>query len=570
MSNQTERKWMIRFVFWAKKYAKNNPIVSISFLSGIVGGGTLFWYYLLLGQMPDFTLPQTTGIFSAAFLAGIIVIGTFALTCVAPAAVARYALDEMLPENPTPSYFWIPAEAKAEPAAKVTAQMRAELLNRAFPVELSALSILAWGGIGLTPLADFFWPSDPGLVIAIYAVMVFTLLLLVLMGSQLRSEHRIALRILVAFGFSVIGTLFILHKAGLDAAAPLLSFSFPSGLIPDTSGPSISRQFLRTHVYVLAATLATLATGLLAYAAMLGERRRLQRNAISGPLRPKVPPSMFTTRFWLALVYVAFSSFPLMLALEFAQLNGPAHAIRSLGTIILYLALFNLAFFSMASMKRNFFKASLIAIGFFVVTVMVPMQRPTVIPKGVVFALGLGYFHSSTILLSSLQCPRLAIYGIECEAKKDDAIVVTNVNVLNRMGSTATLELQIRREGSDIDKSLTIAGLALSADLPEPASTHNPKPVLLTREQSVRDFANGDPQQPIIAARQCDDSIASWLRSPWEAEKSRLANRNKYVRLWCVTVNVPADQLLDFDKDGTRSYKGGYSEFIGRQPATKT
>ncbi|MFM0741840.1 hypothetical protein PQQ51_31805 [Paraburkholderia xenovorans] len=570
MPNQIERKWMIRLVFWAKKYAKNNPIVSISFLSGIVGGGTLFWYYLLLGQMPDFTLPQTTGLFSAAFLAGIIVIGTFALTCVAPAAVARYALDEMLPENPAPSHFWIPTEAKAESAAKVTSQMRAELLNRAFPVELTALSILAWCGIGLTPLAEFFWPGDPGLVIVIYAVMVFTLLLLVLLGSLLRRDLRIALRIVVAFGSSAIATLLMLHKAGLDPSTSLLSFSFPSGLIPDTSGPLISRQFLRPHVYALAATLATLATGLLACVAILGERRRLQRDIFSGPPFPKVRPSMFTTRFWLALVYVAFSSLPLMLALEFARLNGPAHAIRSLGTIILYLALFNLAFFSMASMKRNFFKACLIAVGFFVVTVMVPMQRPTVIPKGVVFALGLGNFHSSTILLSSLQCPRLAIYGIECEAKKDDAVVVTNVNVLNRMGSTATLELQIRREGPDIDRSLTVAGFALSADLQDPPATRNPKPVLMTREESAHDFANGDPQQRVIAARQCDDSIASWLQSPWETEKSRLANRNKYVRLWCVTVNVPADQLLDFDKDGTRSYTGGYSEFIGRRPATKT
>ncbi|CAB3810270.1 hypothetical protein [Paraburkholderia fynbosensis] len=141
---------------------------------------------------------------------------------------------------------------------------------------------------------------------------------------------------------------------------------------------------------------------------------------------------------------------------------------------------------------------------------------------------------------------------------------------LNRLGSTATLELQIRRQGPDIDKALNTAGLAVSADLPDPPATLSQKPVLLTREQSVRDFTNGDPKQRIIAARQCDDSIASWLQSPWEAGKTRLASRNRYVRLWCVTVNIPADQLLDFDKDGIRSYKDGYSEFTGTRPATKT
>lgn len=34
--------------------------------------------------------------------------------------------------------------------------------------------------------------------------------------------------------------------------------------------------------------------------------------------------------------------------------------------------------------------------------------------------------------------------------------------------------------------------------------------------------------------------------------------------------NVPADQLLDFDKDGIRSSKDGYSEFIVTRPSTKT
>lgn len=561
---------MVRFAFWAKRYARNNPIASLGLLSGIVGGGTLFWYYMLLGQMPDFTLPQTTGLFSAAFLAGIIVIGTLALTCVAPAASARYALDAMLPENPTSSHFWLPGEARAEQAAKVTSRMRAELLRGDFAVELSTLSVLAWSGIGFPSLADFFWPSDPGLLMAIYAVAVFALLTLVFAGAHLHRKPRIALRMLVVFGLCAIATLFLLHKAGLDSATPLLSFSVPGGTIPDIAGPSVSGQFLRAHVYVLALSLAAVVTGILSYAAILAERRRIWRDTISGPLRPKLPPSMFTIRLWLTLIYVAFSFSPLMLALEFAKLNGPAHAIRTLGTIVLYLAVFNLAFFSMASMKRNFFKTCLIAVGFFAVTVMVPTQRPTVIPKGVVFALGLGNFHSSAILLSSLQCPRLAMYGIECEAKKDDAIVVTNVNVLNRLGSTATLELQIRRQGPDIDKALNTAGLPVSGDLPDPSATLSPKPVFLTQEQSARDFTNGDPKERIIAARQCDDSIASWLQSPWEADKTRLASRNRYVRLWCVTVNVPADQLLDFDKDGIRSYKDGYSEFIGTRPSTKT
>lgn len=570
MQNTNENKRIARFIFWAKRYAKNNPIVSIGFLSGIVGGGTLFWYYLLLGQMPDFTLPQTTGLFSAVFLAGIVVIAVFSLTCVAPAALARYALDEMLPETPAFSHYWLPVEAKAERATEVTAKMRGELLGRAFPVELSVLSILAWGGIGLTSLAKFFWPSEPGLVIAIYAISVFTLLILVLMGQLLHGKLRTFLRVLVAFGLSVIATLFAFHKLGLDSSTHLFSFSFHAGHPPHFSGPSVPRDFVRSHIYALAFALAVIPTGLLVYFAVLGQRRRMQLDFLFGPPVPKQRPSMQATRFWTALIYVGFSWLPMMLALEFAKLNGPEHAIRTLGTLVLYLAIFNLVFFCMASMKRDFFKACLTAIGFLAATVIIPMQQPTVIPKSVVFVLGLGNFHSSSILLSSLQCPRLAMYGIQCESKKDDAIIVTNVNILNRMGSTATLEFQIRREGPAIDKALESANLSTSADVPDPVGNDSPRPTILASTQSADDFTGGNPQQHIIAARRCDASIASWLRSPWEQRTSQPADRTKYVRLSCVTINVPADQLIDFDKDGTRSYRGGYSEFIARRAPSKT
>ncbi len=570
MQNTNENKRITRLVFWAKKYVKSNPIVSIGFMSGIVGGGTLFWYYLLLGQMPDFTLPQTTGLFSAVFLAGVVVIAVFSLTCVAPAALARYALDEMLPEAPAFSHYWTPAEAKAERATDVTTKMRAELLGRAFPVELSVLSILAWSGVGLTSLANFFWPSEPGLVITIYAISIFTLLILVLTGQQLHGKLRTSLRILVAFGLSIIATLFAFHKLGLDSPTHLLSFNFHADHILHFPDPSVPQDFVRAHIYALAFAFAAIPTGLLVYAAVLGQRRRMQLDAVFGPHVPKQRPSMQATRFWIALIYVGFSWLPMMLALEFAKLNGPAHAIRTLGTLVLYLAIFNLAFFSMASIKHNFFKACLTAIAFLAATVMIPMQQPTVIPKSVVFVLGLGNFHSSSILLSSLQCPRLAMYGIQCQPSKDDAIIVTNVNILNRMGSTATLEFQVRREGPAIDKALEAAKLSTSADVMDPVGNGRTQPPILASAQSADDFMGGNPQQGIIAAHRCDASIASWLRSPWEEQSSQSANHTKYVRLSCVTINIPADQLIDFDKDGTRSYRGGYSEFIAQRASQKT
>lgn len=89
------------------------------------------------------------------------------------------------------------------------------------------------------------------------------------------------------------------------------------------------------------------------------------------------------------------------------------------------------------------------------------------------------------------------------------------------MGSTATLEFQIRREGAAIDKELKSANLLTSADVLDPLGDGSLRPTILTSAQSADDFTNGDPKRHLIAARRCYASIASWLRSLGNSNRRR-------------------------------------------------
>lgn len=260
----------------------------------------------------------------------------------------------------------------------------------------------------------------------------------------------------------------------------------------------------------------------------------------------------------VAVAFVLCSLGLLLLALRLAQTDGPAHAVRALGLTIAYLTLFNIAYFQLVNVRRQFWRAWGAAIGVFVCANLIASQSLTTIPKGTVNALGLGNFYAPSVTLSSLQCPMLALYGVACESKKDDAIVLTNVNILNKMGSTVTLELQVRR--GDLDTPADDHGR------PTQNGTHDsetPNRVALHAVAGEVDFVIGDRgKQRYIEARKCDEALGSWLKAPRTPEPLRTAEREKYKRMWCVTLNVSKTQFLGDTRDGIRTYRGGYTEFM--------
>jgi len=314
---------------------------------------------------------------------------------------------------------------------------------------------------------------------------------------------------------------------------------------------------------------ALTATRFLFKLAVKGEQRRRLR-AMHGPQYPNPRPSILLIRLGVAASYVVFSPLPLIAATQLADANGPAHATRSLAVILLYLAVFNIAFFSMTSVRDNFGKAYLLALGFFVALLLIAVQKPTIFPKTVVYVLGFGNFHSSLVLLAASECPRLLAYGVQCEGKKDEAIALANVNVINKLGSDATLELLVRREGSKIDDELKSDGIVPGSDLtPAEAISHtanadnDSKRTLLHTNLDHGDLIYWHKGLRVLGARQCDEVTASWLRAADQTSQAEQRNKEKDLRLRCITITVHKEALLDFDKDGWPSYRNGYSEFLG-------
>lgn len=559
---------------WATDFAKSNPIVTATFVTGLFGGLTLFVYCLIIGQAPDFTISDILGTFIASCLAGCIVLCAFAFTCIAPGALARYVLDSVLPQKPEASHYWVADKQRAEPAYPVQQQMRATLLTGAFPVELSGLAVLTWSLISIREIAEYCWPVAPVVVMTLHIVALACLAALVFLSTRLDRTLLIVLRVITVFGGFAIIALCLFHRVGFPSPESLAnSTPLPTVQEEDTS-PSASHLVVGLYAcYVMAATLAVIVTGLFVNLALKGERKQ-QLRLVQGPKYPDPRPSLSSVRFWVAIWYVGPSILPLLAALRLADANGPAHALRSLALIILYLALFNFVFFLTASLKDNFPKAYLLAIGLFATLLLTAVQKPTIVPKAVVYALGYGNFHAPIVLLAASECPRLRAYGVDCEAKRDEAIALENVNVISRLGANATLELLVRREGQRVNDELEAAQLVPDTDItgsvggPPPVSASDsdaPRFILHTSLSSGDLFERNDSIH-LLHARQCDEIAASWLRVPDHNPQAYRVNHEREIRLWCVRITIRKDALLDYDKDGWRSYRGGYSSLIGQRP----
>lgn len=555
----------LKFYEWAKEYAKANPIVVVSFVSTSSGGLILFWYCLIVGKLPEFSLSDVAGMFIAAFLMGLLVVGALSFTYIVPAALARYILDHRLPEQPDYSHVWNRRTRQVELAKPAFEKMRAEFFSLPFLLVMLASTILVYSVALPTSLPEFIWQGDPDLVRVISWVALISVIPLVIWGDDLHAHIRGQLRLLVTFCFVLLATLYAAHRLGVDATYHLFSLPVSDRASTQVAQYESVRNFFRSNIYSLIALLAALATWLAVRLTRAIDRSRQINDVNAGPPRyPKSKPSMCGTRFWVVFAFVFCSAFPLVTAMYIAEENGPAHEVRALGFTIAYLALFNLVYFKAVNMRRQLRFAWLGAILVFVVTNQIASQSLTVVPKATVSVLELGNFHVSSVTMSAEQCSALALYGVECEAKKDSAITLMNANVLNRMGTTATLELQVKRDMLEAPTAQIKEKPAIQTAGSGAGETSSV--VTLHVKEDASDYKVTDSGRHWVDARKCDEAQASWLKAPWIAGPARTAAQEKYRQMWCVRLDIPKTQLLSYSRDDVRNYRGGYTVFEKVKP----
>lgn len=184
------------------------------------------------------------------------------------------------------------------------------------------------------------------------------------------------------------------------------------------------------------------------------------------------------------------------------------------------------------------------------------MQNPLMFPRMIVGVLGFGNRHASSMAVSAQQCATLAPYGVRCAGDKDGAITLTDVNIVNRLGSSMSIELVLRTEGND------------SKPISKGPSAGRPSPSAIPQSLVLTDAAGGT--RPRNRMYECDRLLMGLRlhaagrphddgRVPGAAGLAPVAMPPD---LACVQVTIPKDQVISYTKSGPRTYEMGYSGYL--------
>lgn len=236
----------------------------------------------------------------------------------------------------------------------------------------------------------------------------------------------------------------------------------------------------------------------------------------------------------------------------------------TLANAILLICLLNCGVFSLG---RDWKPLGLVCMSAFLMLVLVPQfsGNPLFFPKLVVRNFGLGYLHADNLVLSGQQCATLVPYGVHCDKGKDDAITLTHVNIVNRLGSSVQLELMLR---ADLHSSTARAGKSSATVVPFAVQT-------LVTGDDVMPFTGAPvPRKP---AAGCDDLLAARLIDAINSAKEHakkggpaLPDEKVVASLVCVRFVVPKDQIISYERSGARTYEKGYSGYIATPDKPET
>ncbi|AOI86221.1 hypothetical protein WI67_27920 [Burkholderia cepacia] len=263
--------------------------------------------------------------------------------------------------------------------------------------------------------------------------------------------------------------------------------------------------------------------------------------------------------------FAGAASLVLVFVLLIVDQGRPDGETIALAEAIMFICLLNWAAFSLG---RGWKPLGVVcALSAFCMLILVPQRsgNPLFFPKLVVRSFGLGYLHADNLVLSGQQCATLAPYGVHCDKGKDDAITLTHVNIVNRLGSSVQLELMLR---ADHGSSTGRAGKSSVAAVPFAVQT-------LVTGDDVMPFTGAPvPRKP---AAGCDDLLAARLIDAISSAKEHakkdgpaLPDEKAVASLVCIRLVVPKDQIISYERSGARTYGKGYSGYIATPDKPET
>ncbi|MBR8315769.1 hypothetical protein KDW36_21545 [Burkholderia dolosa] len=256
-------------------------------------------------------------------------------------------------------------------------------------------------------------------------------------------------------------------------------------------------------------------------------------------------------------VFAVAASIVLVFVLLIVDQGHPDREMTALANAIVLICALNWWAFSL---RRGWKPLALLcASSAFCMLVLVPQfsGNPLFFPKVVVRGFGLGYLHADNLALSGQQCATLAPYGVRCNKGKDEAITLTHVNIVNRLGSSVQLEFLLRARPR----------LSKADDRRPSDEVVTPGSQTLTTGDDVMPFTGAPvPRKP---AAGCDELLVARLIDAISSAKERavkggpaLPDEKAVASLVCVRVVVPKDQIISYEPGGARTYGKGYSGYI--------
>jgi hypothetical protein len=509
----------------------------------VVGALPLCINAIAAGELPDFSLTDLTGTFFASF-AAVAFLGSLIVFYVLIAGfAARHIVNSSYPE-----------------VSGSTPDNHNYLIRGNFILGVALLSILVWFGIAAA-LTDLKLAPHPYAAWTIYAFALCCTTLLVL--CDWRTHARSFKYSLLACLVGSLAFLAVLGLANWIGYAPTISSPTPNVTHASSTFTTNLAEWLSSAGHwllgdrlVKTAALLSIIVGVATPVLVRGTRKRRTANRSGQKPEPWIKNETAKLLLTKAKVIGAFWFFS---ALTFIFLGliveaSPAsyQIVTALvgGTILLVL---NFWTFSASDWKSRV-AAGVCTFGFVFGVLPLYGHNITFLPKLVVNVLGLGNRHATDIALASTECPALASYGAECMPTKDTSIGLTNVNVLNRAGSSVIIEMQVQIQAllTPIDTAKSQAPVPASAVSGVPAVRVTYLPAALSSTQMVaRD------RRTIASLYPCDEILL---------EKLRESNPAKADNLACVRLSVPKEDVIGRAIGGAATYAGDFSRFVSITP----
>ncbi|QTB44328.1 hypothetical protein J3J51_00170 [Burkholderia pseudomallei] len=557
MANMTLWRSLKFFGLTLYRRARTAPAKAALWGTLFVGGVLLLTHALAIGELPEFTWSDITGTLIAVFVAAtffVIVLVGYSLFA---GLFARVVLE------------WFYPEAAAHPDGRMSGRIAswppyARLIRGPFVLWVTGFVALAWLTLYLQTATDVLKAPyeeqlDWMLVIAWVAMVPLFLL------DWTRFKCQLLRHVLLAAwcgSLVVVGVLLTAWSVAPERFSQKRPHAAAEGSTPPPHDWSGTLTWILNHDVILMMVVmgVVLALTNLSWiggwiAPLMVSVRKTAVWSWSNVACQQVARfarfllgeasdrRMMLAKLSITATFFVLAMCALFLAAGFATNGDARYEDRNFFMILILLTEFNLVIYMIRTWRGRALFGAITALMLLNICPSLT-GNPLFFTKTLVSKLAIGNEHWASVSLSSRQCSTLALYGVRCVANNDQAITLTDVNLLSRLGSNVVLEALVKDEHDPGVRS-DAAGQAQSGSS---ASVH--ADAMSSSTTLLAPHGMGADSE---SATRCDKVLLSRLE---------LTDPIKQAALRCVKLVVAKDEVYGHTAAGRGTYRSAYTAYL--------